>query len=75
MRLTSSGTLMKQPKKASVREKWRLLNETVEECRECFKDVPLDELHRMIDEAVASVRASKRSRQDSRNPQHRKPNS
>jgi hypothetical protein len=52
--------MMKPPKVFQV-SKWRLLDEAVKEVREFFKDVPPDELQRVIDEAVASVRANKRS--------------
>ena len=39
--------------------KWRLFDETVNEVRQAFADVPPAELHNMIDEAVAGVRKEK----------------
>ena len=39
--------------------KWRLFDQTVNEVRQAFADVPADELHNMIDEAVVSVRKEK----------------
>jgi hypothetical protein len=46
--------------------KWRLFNQTVDEVREAFVDVPTDELHNIIDEAVASVRNEKYRERQSR---------
>jgi hypothetical protein len=37
--------------------RWRIFNQTVREAREAFSDVPAEELQRMIDEGVESVRA------------------
>lgn len=42
--------------------KWRLFDETVDEVRQAFADVPPGELQPMIDEAVASVRQEKHHR-------------
>jgi hypothetical protein len=42
--------------------KWRLLDQTVNEVREAFADMPADELDSLINEAVASVRKEKRRR-------------
>ena len=39
--------------------KWRLFDQTVNEVRQAFADVPADELDNMIDEAVVSVRKEK----------------
>ena len=39
--------------------KWRLFDRTVNEVRQAFADVPADERHNMIDEAVVSVRKEK----------------
>jgi len=36
--------------------KWRLFDQTVNQVRQAFADVPVDRLHGMIDEAVMSVR-------------------
>ena len=40
--------------------KWRLLEQTVNQMRAAFADVPADELQNLIDEALASVRKEKR---------------
>jgi len=37
--------------------RWRIFHQTVREAREAFADVPPEELQRMIDEGVESVRA------------------
>jgi len=47
--------------------RWRIFNQTVRETREAFADVPADELQKMIDEAVADVRA-KRYRERAERP-------
>lgn len=47
--------------------RWRIFNQTVREAREAFADVPADELQKMIDEAVADVRA-KRYRERAERP-------
>ena len=39
--------------------KWRLFDQTVNEVRQAFADVPADDLDHMIDEAVVSVRKEK----------------
>ena len=39
--------------------KWRLFDQTVNEVRQAFADVPADNLDNMIDEAVVSVRKEK----------------
>ena len=39
--------------------KWRLFDQTVNEVRQAFADVPADDLDNMIDEAVVSVRKEK----------------
>ena len=39
--------------------KWRLFDQTVTDVRKAFADLPDDELHNLIDEAVASVRKDK----------------
>lgn len=39
--------------------RWRVLDRTVNRVREVFADLPSDELNRLIDEAVASVRRKK----------------
>jgi hypothetical protein len=47
--------------------KWRLFDQTVNEVRKAFADVPADELHNMIEEAVESIRKEKhRERQGRR---------
>jgi len=40
--------------------KWRLFDQTVNEVRQAFADMPGDALDKLIDEAVASVRKQKR---------------
>ena len=40
--------------------KWRLLEETVNDLRAAFADMTADELHALLDEAVASVRRDRR---------------
>lgn len=40
--------------------KWRLFDQTVNQARQAFADLPSDELNDMIDEAIASVRKDKR---------------
>jgi hypothetical protein len=40
--------------------KWRLFDQTVNQARQAFADLPSDELNYMIDEAIASVRKDKR---------------
>ena len=37
--------------------RWRILQQTVQETREAFADIPPDELQKMIDEAVDEIRA------------------
>ena len=39
--------------------KWRLLDLTVNQVRQAFADVPAEELLKMIDEAVVSIRKEK----------------
>lgn len=39
--------------------RWRLFDQTVNEVRQAFAGVPAGELHKMIDEAVVSVRKEK----------------
>ena len=39
--------------------KWRLFDQTVNEARESFADVPPNELQNIIDEAITSVRKQK----------------
>jgi len=46
--------------------KWRLLDQTVNEVRQAFADVPPDELQNMIDEAVVSVRKEKHQERQGR---------
>jgi hypothetical protein len=46
--------------------KWRLLDQTVSEVRKPFSDVPVDELHDMIEIAVKSIRNKKRQGRRSR---------
>ena len=57
---TSKKPRVCNPSTRSLR--WRLLNQTVRQMRQAFADVPADELHGMIDEALASVRKDKRRR-------------
>jgi hypothetical protein len=40
--------------------KWRLLDQSINEVRSAFADMPAHELENLIDEAVASVRKEKR---------------
>ena len=40
--------------------KWRLFDQTVSEVRQSFADVPANELHNLIDEAISNVRKEKR---------------
>jgi hypothetical protein len=46
--------------------KWRLFDQTVNEVRQAFADVPPDELQNMIDEAVVSVRKEKHQERQGR---------
>ena len=46
--------------------KWRLLEQTVNQMRAAFADVPPDELQNLIDEALASVRKEKRQERQRR---------
>ena len=39
--------------------RWRIFDQTVREARAAFSDVPVDELQKMIDEAVEKVRAKR----------------
>jgi hypothetical protein len=45
---------------------WRLFDQTVNEVRQAFADVPPDELQNMIDEAVVSVRKEKHQERQGR---------
>ena len=47
--------------------RWRILQQTVQETREAFADIPPDELQKMIDEAVDEVRA-RRYRERAKRP-------
>jgi hypothetical protein len=47
--------------------RWRIFHQTVQEAREAFADVPPNEMHKMIDEAVDEVRA-KRYRSRAKRP-------
>jgi len=40
--------------------KWRLLDQSINEVRSAFADMPADELENLIDKAVASARREKR---------------
>lgn len=40
--------------------KWRLFDQTVNQARQAFADVPSDELNQWIDEGIISVRKDKR---------------
>ena len=40
--------------------KWRLFDQTVNEVRRSFADLPADQLQNLIDEAVSSVRKERR---------------
>lgn len=42
--------------------KWDLLDQTVQELRDSFADVPTDDLHKRIDEALTKIRKDKRKR-------------
>ena len=46
--------------------KWRLFDQTVNEVRQAFADLPPDELQNMIDEAVVSVRKEKQRERQGR---------
>jgi hypothetical protein len=46
--------------------KWRLFDQTVNEVREAFADVPADELDSLINEAVASARKAKHPKRKNR---------
>ena len=46
--------------------KWRLFDQTVNEVRQAFADVPADELRNMIDEAVVSARKEKQRERQGR---------
>jgi Ribbon-helix-helix domain len=46
--------------------KWRLFDQTVNEVREAFADVPADELDSLINEAVASARKEKHPKRKNR---------
>ncbi len=46
--------------------KWRLFDQTVNQVRESFASVPADDLQRMIDEAIMSVRKQKRRERQGR---------
>jgi len=47
--------------------KWRLFDQTVNEARESFADVPPADLRNLIDEAVSSVRKKKSRTRKTRN--------
>jgi Ribbon-helix-helix domain len=47
--------------------RWRILQQTVQETRKAFADIPPDELQKMIDEAVDEVRA-RRYRERAKRP-------
>jgi hypothetical protein len=46
--------------------KWRLFDQTVNEVRQGFADLPPDELQTMIDEAVVNVRKEKHQERQGR---------